>query len=64
MIFNTAANGYVRELNAANLDYNKIATQRKKFRHYKNTVLLRRTVSGDRNMIVQLTNDKNLYSPR
>ncbi|MHA2219516.1 MAG: hypothetical protein ACXACY_26710, partial [Candidatus Hodarchaeales archaeon] len=64
MIFNTAANGYARELNAANLDYNKIATQRKKFRHYKNTVLLRRTVSGDRNMIVQLTNDKNLYSPR
>jgi len=64
MIFNTAANGYVRELNAANLDYNKIATQRKKFRHYKNTVLLRRTVSGNRNIIVQLTNDKNLYSPR
>ena len=31
MIFNTAANGYVRELNAVNLDYNKAATQRKKF---------------------------------
>jgi hypothetical protein len=64
MIFNTEANGYIRNLNPNNLDYNKFQTQRKKFRHYKNTVLLRRRVSGNRNMLVSLANNKDLKSPR
>jgi len=64
MIFNTEANGYIRNLNPNNLDYNKFQTQRKKFRHYKNTVLLRRRVCGNRNMLVSLANNKDLMSPR
>jgi len=64
VIFNTEANGYIRNLNSNNLNYNKFQTQRKKFRHYKNTVLLRRKVCGNRNMVVALSNDKNLNSPR
>ncbi len=64
MIWNTAANGYVRTLNPANLNYSKDEFQRKKFRHYTNSVFLRRKVSGDRKMLVLLTNNKNLYSPR
>lgn len=64
MIWNTAANGYVRVLNPFNLNYNKNEFQRKKFRHYTNSVFLRRRVSGDRKMLVMLTNNKDLYSPR
>lgn len=64
MIWNTAANGYVRVLNPNNLNYNKDEFQRKKFRHYTNTILLRRLVSGDRKMMVLLTQNKNLLSPR
>jgi len=64
MIFNTEMNGYIQNLNPNNLDYNKLQTQRKKIRHYKNTVLLRRTVCGNRNMLVSLSNNKNLMSPR
>ena len=64
MIWNTEPNGYIRNLNPNNLDYNKLQTERKKFRHYKNTVLLRRRVSGNRNMVVSIANNKNLMSPR
>jgi len=64
MIFNTAANGYVRTLNANNLNYAKFELEHKKFRHYQNTVLLRRKVSGNRNMVVSTTVNKNLLSPR
>lgn len=64
MIWNTEPNGYIRNLNPNNLDYNKNQTERKKFRHFKNTVLLRRRVSGDTNMIVSIANNKNLMSLR
>ena len=64
MIFNTEPNGYIRNLNPTNLDYNKFQTERKKMRHFKNTVLLRRRVCGDKNMIVSIANTKNLISPR
>lgn len=64
MIWNTAANGYVRNLNPANLNYSKDPLQRKKFRHYANFVLLRRRVSGDRKILVMIANNKNLLSPR
>ena len=63
-IFITEPNGYVRNLNPANLNYNKEALQRKKFRHYKNTVLLRRKVSGDKNMKISLAIQLTLRSPR
>jgi hypothetical protein len=64
MIWNTAANGYVRVLNPNNLSYSKNPLQRKKFRHYANYVLLRRLVSGSNKILVMLANTKNLYSPR
>lgn len=63
-IFNTQPNGYIKDLNPANLNYTKFALERKKFRHYKNTVLLRRNVSGNRNMIIALAVQMNLNSPR
>jgi hypothetical protein len=63
-IWDTASNGYVRVLNSFNLNYNKDPFQRKKFRHYKVTVLLRKLVSGNRKMLVMLAETKNLLSPR
>lgn len=64
MIWNTEPNGYIRNLNPNNLDYNKAQVERKKFRHFKNTVLLRRRVCGNRNMLVSIANNKDLMSPR
>jgi hypothetical protein len=63
-IFITRLNGYIRDLNQANLNYNKSALERKKFRHYYNKVILRRSVSGDRKMILKLANTKINYSFR
>jgi len=63
-IWNTEENGYIRVLNANNIDYNKDPFQRKKFRHYTTTVLLRRNVSNDRKMLVMIANTKDLNSPR
>lgn len=63
-IWNTAPNGYIRTLNPNNLNYNKFALERKKFRHYTNTVLLRKLVSGDSKFLVMTSTNKNLYSPR
>lgn len=64
VIWNTGANGYVRVLNPNNLNYAKDPFQRKKFRHYTNSVFLRRRVSGDKKMLVMLANNKDLNSPR
>jgi hypothetical protein len=63
-IWNTGANGYVRVLNSYNLNYNKGPFQRKKFRHYTVSVLLRRLVSGNTKMLVMLADTKTLLSPR
>ena len=63
-IFNTQWNGYIRNLNAANLNYNKAQTQRKKFRHYYNHVLLRRVKSENRKMLLRLNNTKLNISMR
>jgi hypothetical protein len=60
----TLPDGYRRELNLANLDYNKSQLQRKKFRHYLNYLTLRKEVSGNVNMMIKLVNSKNQYSPR
>jgi len=63
-IFLTQLNGYIRDLNTQNLNYNKPALQRKKFRHYYNKVILRREFSGNRKMILKLANTKMNYSYR
>lgn len=64
VIWDTAPDGYNRVLNPANLNYNKLALQRKKFRHYLNRIVLYREVSGNVNMIFKISNTKSLYSPR
>lgn len=64
MIWNTEPNGYIRNLNPINLNYSKNQFERKKFRHVENKVLLRRRVSGQYKMILILTNNNNLNSPR
>lgn len=64
VIWNTAENGYIRTLNLNNLNYVKDEFQRKKFRHYTNTVFLRRNVSDNKKMLVLITNNKDLNSPR
>lgn len=57
-MFITQLNGYIKDLNAANLNYTKESLQHKKFRHYYNKVLLRRRVSADRKMLLKLANTK------
>jgi len=68
MIWNTGANGYVKSLNAVNLDYNKPELERKKFRHYTNSVFLRkRVIAGQQiryKMLLAIANTKLLNSPR
>jgi len=64
VIWNTQPNGYVRILNPNNLDYNKDSFQRKKFRHYTNSVLLRKNISGNKKILMLFSIDKNLLSPR
>jgi len=63
-IFITQLNGYIKDLNAANLNYNKPPTQRKKFRHYYNKVFLRSIDSQNRKMLLKLVNTKLNYSFR
>jgi len=60
----TEPDGYTRVLNPANMDYNKVLLQRKKFRHYLNFITLRKDVSGDVNMIFKIMNSKNQSSLR
>ncbi len=63
-IFNTELNGYIRNLNLNNLDYQKAQLQRKKFRHYTNKILLRRRISGDRKMLFKVNTAKVYSSSR
>jgi hypothetical protein len=60
----TLPDGYRRELNLINLDYNKAQLQRKKFRHYLNYITLRKEISGNINMVVKVLNSKNQSSLR
>jgi hypothetical protein len=57
-IWLTTLNGYIKNLNQANLNYIKAPLQRKKFRHYYNMIILRKNVSGDRKMLLKLNNSK------
>jgi hypothetical protein len=63
-IWNTEENGYIRNLNPNNLDYIKAPTQRKKFRHYYNHVVLIKNESRDKLMSLKIANNKVLNSPR
>ena len=63
-IWNTEINGYIKNLNQANLDYAKPQLQRKKFRHYLNYIFLSKEISNDVNMIIKFNNTKMTNSPR
>jgi len=63
-IWNTEPNGFRKSLNFNNLNYAKNEFERKKFRHYSTAVFLKRNVSGDRKMLVLLTNNKSQASHR
>jgi len=63
-IWLTEWDGYTRQLNPANLNYNKSVFERKKFRHYFANVLFIRKVSGNVKMLMKIANNKNLNSPR
>jgi hypothetical protein len=63
-VWNTELNGYIRTLNNNNIDLNKSPFERKKFRHYANHVVLIRTVSDNVKMLLKVTNNKLLNSPR
>jgi hypothetical protein len=63
-IWNTELNGYIKTLNPNNLNYQKPAFQHKKFRHYMSNVWLSRNVSGPVKMLLRLSNNKLLNSPR
>ena len=56
--FITQVNGYIKDLNKANLNYNKEEIQHKKFRHYYNKILFRRKKSKNRKMLFKLANTK------
>jgi hypothetical protein len=57
-IWETAANGYVRDLNDKYVNYQKSVLQHKKIRHYLNRILLKRMVSDDVKMLFRLSNQK------
>lgn len=63
-MWNTRASGFQKVINSANIDYFKSTLEHKKFRHYGNSVILRKNVSGDKKMILKLTNSKHLNSSR
>jgi hypothetical protein len=63
-MFVTAPDGYHKNINAAYVDVFKPATEHKKFRHFGNKIILRKTQSGDKKMLLKLVNSKMLNSPR
>jgi hypothetical protein len=64
LIWNTEDNGYIRNLNPVNLNYNKQDFQRKKFRHYNNKVILKRTVNNNVEIQVSLAASNQQLSHR
>ena len=63
-IWITEDNGYIRNLNPANLNYNKQEFQRKKFRHYNNRVILRRRKNNNVEILVSLAASNQQLSHR
>ena len=66
LMFNTKDNGYQKDINESYVDYNKKLTQRKKFRHYGNRLILRRfplaTGVDNKKMVLKLVTSKQLLS--
>jgi len=63
-MWKTRANGYEKTVNPVAVDYSKKATERKKFRNYNNSVLLRRNISGDVKMLLKAFSIKQTPSAR
>jgi hypothetical protein len=63
-IWITQPNGYIKNINPVNVDYNKPELQRKKLRGYINFINLTKTNSRNTNMILKIVNTKTQYSPR
>lgn len=63
-MWNTNADGVHKKINPFYVDYLKNDLQQKKMRHYDNSVILRRNVSGEDKMILKLFSSKNLISFR
>ena len=63
-IWSTEFNGYIRNLNPNNLQYDKSPFERKKFRHYTNRVLMYKQISGNTKFLYKIANTKLLYSAR
>jgi hypothetical protein len=63
-MFITLADGYHKVINPAYVDVSKPATQRKKFRHYGNRIVLRKNISNNRKFILKIVNSKLLNSSR
>ena len=67
VIWNTQPNGYIKTLNASNLNYAKPELQRKRFRHYLNYLFLSKLATPeerDINFILKIINSKNQASYR
>jgi hypothetical protein len=64
LIWFTQANGYIKNLNPANLNYYKPDIENKKFRHFNNQVLLIREDVGNTEIIISLALVKTLNSLR
>lgn len=60
----TGCNGYQKSVNPEYINYDKPPLQRKKFRHYGNRVILRKTTSTDKKMLLKVGLTKTLNSPR
>lgn len=63
-IWNTEDNGYVRNLNFLNLNYNKNSFERKPIRHLNNRVLFIKNNSNNVKLLINLANVKLQASPR
>lgn len=63
-MFITKANGYEFQINPQYVNYQKSPLQRKKFRHNVNRVFLRKLKSGEVKLLLKLSNQKLLQSPR
>ena len=63
-MFETSCAGTTKEINPEYINYFKSALERKKFRHYGNTILLRRNKSDDNKFVLKLTSSKHLRSIR
>lgn len=64
LIFNTLANGYKKNLNPNNIDYNKEPKYKKKIRHNSTILMLRKNVSGNVKMLLLLSSLKSAKSFR